>query len=218
MSEAPKTESLFVDGPAGRLEALLESPQAGTAAGSAVICHPHPEHGGTMQNKVAHTLARAFVARGFCALRFNFRGVGNSEGKFDEGQGELLDALAAARMMRKLIGGNELWFAGFSFGAAIAISAAAKSGASGLVSVAPALSRVSRHSGPQPSCPWLIIQGDHDELVDVDDTIEWVNGLEPGPELQIFQDTEHFFHGKLVELRRAVETFIDEHHRKKNRA
>ena len=209
MNKPPTTESLVVDGPAGRLEALLELPHTGQVAGSAVICHPHPEHGGTMQNKVAHTLARAFVAKGFAALRFNFRGVGESEGAFDEGEGEVQDALAAVQAMRGRYGGLDLWLAGFSFGAAIAIRAAAESRADGLVSVAPAVSRVSGQSGPQPTCPWLIIQGDKDELVAVAETIEWVNQLEPGPELQVFPDTEHFFHGKLVQLRRSVEGFID---------
>jgi hypothetical protein len=209
MSKLPKKENLFISGPAGRLEALLESPQEREIIGGAVICHPHPEHGGTMQNKVAHTLARAFVATGFAALRFNFRGVRHSEGKFDEGEGEVQDVLAAVRMMRDRIGAEKLWLAGFSFGAAIAIHAAEEARPSGLVSVAPAISRVSKQMGAQPDCPWLIVQGDEDELVAVADTIAFVNELDPGPELQIFDATEHFFHGKLVKLRHAVEAFID---------
>jgi len=208
MSKLPKTENLSIAGPAGRLEALLESPQEGETTGSAVICHPHPEHGGTMQNKVVHTLARAFVARGFAALRFNFRGVGESEGIFDAGKGEVQDVLAAVRTMKDRMGDAKLWLAGFSFGAAIAIRAAAAARPSGLVSVAPAVSRVAGQMGPQPDCPWLIIQGDQDELVSVNDTIAWVNGLEPGPELQIFDGTGHFFHGRLVKLRHAVEAFV----------
>lgn len=162
-----------------------------------------------MQNKVAHTLARAFVAKGFVALRFNFRGVGQSEGEFDEGEGEVRDALAVVRMMRDRIGAEKLWLAGFSFGAAIAIHAAEEARPSGLVSVAPAISRVSKQMEAQPDCPWLIVQGDEDELVAVADTIAFVNELDPGPELQIFDGTEHFFHGKLVRLRHAVEAFID---------
>ena len=211
MSKLPKTEKLSIAGPAGRLEALVESPRDGEAAASAVICHPHPEHGGTMQNKVVHTLARAFVARGFAALRFNFRGVSESEGTFDGGEGEVQDALAAVRTMKERMGDAKLWLAGFSFGAAIAIHAAAAARPGGLVSVAPAVSRVSKQMCPQPDCPWLIIQGDEDEVVAVSDTIAWVNELEPGPELQIFEGTGHFFHGKLVKLRHAVEAFIDAH-------
>jgi uncharacterized protein len=216
LSKLPETETFFIDGPAGRLQALLEMPRSQDAAGAAVVCHPHPEHGGTLGNKVVHTLARAFVAKGFAVLRFNFRGVGESEGTFDEGRGELADALAAVEEMKERYGGKSLWLAGFSFGAAVAIRAAAEVRADGLVSVAPAVSRVAGEGGLKPDCPWLIIQGDEDELVPVGDTIEWVNSLEPGPELQIFSDTGHFFHGKLVRLRHAVETFIEEH--KKNRA
>ncbi|MGH8166880.1 MAG: alpha/beta hydrolase, partial [Woeseiaceae bacterium] len=132
MSRPPKAENFFIDGPAGKLEALLESPRETSAAGVAVVCHPHPEHGGTLQNKVAHTLARAFIAKGFSALRFNFRGVGLSEGRFDQGKGELQDALAAVQTMQNRGGDSKLWVAGFSFGAAIAIRAAAEAGADGL--------------------------------------------------------------------------------------
>jgi hypothetical protein len=211
MSKIPHSERVFVAGPAGRLEALFEAPADAPAIGAAVICHPHPQYGGTLQNKVAHTLARAFVARNFLALRFNFRGVGGSEGKFDDGPGELQDALAAGRAARERCPDGPLWFAGFSFGAAIAIQAAAESDADGLVSVAPAVSRVKGYSSRQPACPWLVIQGEEDELVNVDDTIAWVNDLDPGPELQIFASTEHFFHGQLVRLRKTVESFITEH-------
>lgn len=211
MSKLPRSDNLTFDGPAGRLEALLETPRDGDPVGAAVICHPHPLHDGTMQNKVVHTLSRAFVARNFLAFRFNFRGVGQSEGRFDEGRGELQDALAAARLAQQRVPGAPLWFAGFSFGAVIAIRAASESTADGLISVAPAVARVEEYSGLQPECPWLVIQGDEDELVDVDDTIAWVNSLDPGPELQVFESTEHFFHGQLVKLRNAVESFVKEH-------
>ena len=207
----PQGEKTTIGGPAGGLEALVEMPREGEPRGAAVVCHPHPQHGGTLTNKVAHTLARAFVAEGFLALRFNFRGVGESEGRFDNGRGEVEDTLAAVEHAKRRLPGAPVWLAGFSFGAAIAVAAATRSGAAGLVSVAPAISRVADFSGPQPGCPWLVIQGDRDELVNVEDTIEWINGLEPGPELEVFEDTEHFFHGKLVELRKAVQQFVRQH-------
>lgn len=163
-----------------------------------------------MHNKVVHTLARAFVGRHMAALRFNFRGVGNSDGHYDDAIGELQDALAAARWLQRRYSGLPLWFGGFSFGAAIAIRAAAESGASGLVSIAPAVARFAEGMGTRPACPWLIVQGDKDELVDVNETIDWVNSLGPGPVLQVFENTEHFFHGRLGQLRSAVEDFIDE--------
>ncbi len=201
-------ENIFFEGPAGKLEGLLESQRDSTSLGSAVICHPHPAHGGTMHNKVAHTLARAFVRLNFTALRFNFRGTGESEGEYDEGHGELLDAIAAIRWMRERSPGLPLWLAGFSFGAAIAIRAAIETEPEGLISVAPAASRFASDMDSQPNCPWLIVHGDQDELIDINESVEWVNRLDPGPELTVFPDATHFFHGKLVLLRQAVEDFV----------
>ena len=197
-----------MDGPAGDLQALLESPQDLEPTAVAVVCHPHPVHGGTMTNKVAHTLARSFVGVGISALRFNFRGVGKSAGSFDDGQGEVADVLAAVDWLRNEAPDLPLWLSGFSFGAAMAIRASVECDPAGLISVAPAVSRFAGNLDRQPECPWLIVQGDQDELVDVEETIAWVNELEPGPELEVFPETEHFFHGKLVLLRNAVEEFV----------
>lgn len=210
MRKIPNSESVLIDAPAGSLEGLLEAQGEGEPVGCAVICHPHPAHGGTMQNKVVHTLSRAFVVRGFAALRFNFRGVGKSSGEFDEGVGEFQDVLAAIDWLQQRYARLPLWLAGFSFGGAMAVRAAVDASvtASGLVSVAPAVSRFANELSSQPACPWLIVQGDQDELVDIDETIEYVNGLTPGPELAVFPDGDHFFHGRLVELRDTVEAFI----------
>ena len=163
-----------------------------------------------MQNKVAHTLARAFVSSGFATLRFNFRGVGKSAGAFDNGIGEIDDVLAAVSWIRDEYADLPLWISGFSFGAAMAVHAAVATTPAGLVSVAPAVTRFAGSLERQPDCPWLIIQGDQDELVDIDETVAWVNDLEPGPALEVFPDTEHFFHGKLVQLRETVQRFVAE--------
>jgi len=208
MAKAPKSQKLFIDGPAGRLEAIFELPVDNDPVAAVVVCHPHPQHGGTMHNKVAHSLARAFVHMQFATLRFNFRGTEQSEGRFDEGIGELDDARAAVEWMRAKQPGRSMWLAGFSFGAAIAVRAAIESDFGGLVSVAPAVSRFAAGLSKQPQCPWLIVQGDEDELVDVDETVDWVNGLEPGPELLILPGAEHFFHGRLLALREAVAEFV----------
>ena len=208
MSKHPVIEKLFIEGPVGRLEAVLERPGDGALEGAAVICHPHPQHGGTMHNKVAHTLARSFVRSGFEALRFNFRGTEQSEGHFDNGIGELDDALEAIEYMRARHGAYPLWLAGFSFGAAMAVKAAATTHVDGLISVAPAISRFASGLDTQPDCPWLIIQGDEDELVDIEETVEWADALEPGPELLVMSGAEHFFHGRLGELRAAVMEFV----------
>jgi len=210
MSRKPDSEILFIDGPAGRLETVFEIPSGVEPVGSVVVCHPHPQHGGTMHNKVAHTLARTFVSLGFAALRFNFRGVERSEGHFDEGAGEMHDALAAIDWMRATEPDKPLWLAGFSFGAAIAVRAAIERDISGLISVAPAVSRFASGMTGQPRCPWLVIQGDEDELVDLDETVDWFNRLEPGPELLVIEGVEHFFHGRLTDLREFVANFVND--------
>lgn len=206
--QPPRSRRVSVPGPVGRLEAIVEIQSEDASAGIVVVCHPHPQHGGTMHNKVAHTLARAFVRMGFAALRFNFRGVEGSDGEYDDGIGELDDALAAARWMRAEFATGPLWLAGFSFGAAIAVRAASATQPDGLITVAPAVSRFAAGLQDQPACPWLIVQGDADELVSVEATIEWVNDLLPGPELLVMAGAEHFFHGKLVDLRDAVTAFV----------
>mgnify|MGYP001827496549 FL=1 len=208
MSKHPVTEKLAIEGPVGKLEAILERPGEGALEGAAVVCHPHPQHGRTMHNKVAHPLARAFVRSGFETLRFTVRGPEGSEGQYDDGIGELDDALAAVEFMRARHGAYPLWLAGFSFGAAIAVKAGVATHIDGLVSVAPAISRFAAGLASQPECPWLIIQGDADELVDVEETVTWVDSLEPGPELLIINGAEHFFHGRLTELRQAVMEFV----------
>lgn len=208
MRKLPTSQKMTLDGPAGDLEALLETPSSGQCVGSVVVCHPHPVHGGTMQNKVTHTLARSFVGLGHRALRFNFRGVNESAGTFDEGRGELQDVLTAVRWLQHHHADSELWLAGFSFGAAMAVRAAVDCQPAGLVSVAPAISRFSDDLLKLPECPWLIVHGDQDELVDIEETISWVNEIPPGPELRVFADTSHFFHGKLILLREAVEEFV----------
>jgi len=214
MPAAPRSENLTVPGPVGDLEAVLDQPGDSAPVGAAMVCHPHPQHGGTMHNKVAHTLARAFVRSGLATLRFNFRGTEGSAGEYDGGSGELEDALAALGWIRERYGQGPLWLGGFSFGAAIAIRAALAVNVSGLVSVAPAVARFAAGLAGQPGCPWLVIQGDEDELVDIDDTVVWLDGLEPGPELLVVPGAEHFFHGRLNDLREAVMEFVSDHNEK----
>ena len=208
MNRLPQPQKISIRGPAGDLEAILESPGDEAIVGVAVVCHPHPQHGGTMHNKVVHTLARSFVRSNFAVLRFNFRGTEGSDGVYDNGVGELDDALAAMAWMRQQQAEGPLWLAGFSFGAAIAVRAAVAHDLDGLIAVAPAIYRFAGNLDTQPDCPWLIIQGDEDELVEIDETVEWIDSLEPGPELLVVPGAEHFFHGRLHDLRKAVMAFV----------
>lgn len=198
--------SSMIDGPTGQLEIIVEVPD--TVVGIAVVCHPHPQFQGTMTNKVAHTLARAMLDQNLAVIRFNFRGVGKSEGVYDEGVGEVADALAAAAWISKQYSGLPLVFAGFSFGARVAILAATRHPCRALVSVAPAVALNFALPFTQPDVPWLVVQGAADELVECDDVVNWVDALEPGPQLHIMPDVGHFFHGQLTPLRRHVGDFL----------
>jgi len=208
MHRKPTAKSVLIKSVSGSLEGLLELHPSAEVLGCAVICHPHPIQGGTMQNKVVHILSRTFVAQQFVSLRFNFRGVGNSSGEFDHGRGEVQDVLAATAWMRHHFEGLPVWLAGFSFGGAMAIQAAVNAQASGLICIAPATSRFAHSLHQLPTCPWLFVQGDKDELVDIDETIGYINCLPPGPQLVMFRDGGHFFHGRLIELRDTVGEFI----------
>jgi len=201
-SGPPPREALTLDGPAGRIEALLDTPSGPLAAAVGVVCHPHPQHQGTMLNKVVHTLSRALNDLQIPVVRFNFRGVGASEGAYADGIGETEDVLAVAAWARKRFSGADLWLAGFSFGAAVAIRAASLTTCAQLISIAPPVARmVSLLDRKRPACPWLLIQGTADEVVAAGDVQDWARDLEPPPDLVLLPDVDHFFHGRLTLLR-----------------
>jgi alpha/beta superfamily hydrolase len=200
----PHLEKLLLAGPTGSLEGMLETPQDADASRIAVVCHPHPVYGGTMTNKVVHMLAKAFNELGVATIRFNYRGVGASVGAYDDGRGETLDTLAVIRWAQERAPQAKLWLAGFSFGGAIALKAAAQVRPERIVTVAPAIQRVDVSRVPSPSCPWLLVQGDQDELVNAQEVQAWAEALEPPPEIVLLPGVDHFFHGRLNELRDAV--------------
>jgi alpha/beta superfamily hydrolase len=202
----PAAQALGIQGPAGVLEALLEEPPPAPASAFAVLCHPHPLYGGTMQNKVVHTLARTCHEHGLPTLRFNFRGVGASAGSFDEGRGEVQDALAVVDWGRARWPGTPLVLGGFSFGALVALRAAAQALPARLISVAPAVAGAAPIEAPR--CPWIIIQGDADEVVNYREVQAFAARFDPPPLLRILPGVEHFFHGRLAELRDAVGAFL----------
>ena len=206
----PAADSLMLQGPAGALEALLDLPADPAApAACAVVCHPHPLFGGTLTNKVVHTLARAFTDAGMASLRFNFRGVGMSAGTHDEGRGEVQDVLAAVRYCRERWPQSRLWLAGFSFGAAVAVRASGEAQPAGLVAVAPAVDRLDI-AAVMPACPWLVVLGDADDVVPPQRMLEWARQLRPAPVTQVLAGAGHFFHGRLPELRERVTAFLNQ--------
>ncbi|HET9694367.1 MAG TPA: alpha/beta fold hydrolase [Steroidobacteraceae bacterium] len=208
---APVPQPIEIAGPAGVIEGRLEDPfGAGEVRAIAgVVCHPHPLHGGTMQNKVVHTCARAMQEAGAATVRFNFRGVGGSAGRYDAGTGELEDALAVVDWTRRRFQCDTLWLAGFSFGAAIALQAAVRGARpQRLVTIAPPVGRIITEPVSRPDCDWLVVLGGRDELVDAAAALDWVAGYTPAPELLVLPDAEHFFHGKLIELRSGLVRFL----------
>lgn len=204
----PAHERVIIPGPAGDIEARIEVPHELTeVAAFGVVCHPHPLFGGTLDNKVVYTLARSFHDLGMPTIRFNFRGVGKSAGSYADGLGETEDTLAAVAAGREKWPGAALWLAGFSFGGAVAIRAAAESAPARLVCVAPAIKRVALDDVRVPDCPWLIVQGEADELVNYQEVLEWIAPLANPPQMALLPGVEHFFHGRLHELRDAVTRF-----------
>jgi uncharacterized protein len=204
----PQPERVLIPGPAGGLEAIVEDPAIGAATRCGVVCHPHPQFGGTMDNKVVHTLARTLQELGMPTVRFNFRGVGKSTGSYAEGVGETDDAVAVIDWSLKRWPGAALWLAGFSFGASIAVRASAQRPAAVLITVAPAIQRLETGPTPGPATRWLLIQGDQDELVNHAEVIAWAGKRSPPPQVTVLPGVTHYFHGRLQELKAAVLGFV----------
>jgi alpha/beta superfamily hydrolase len=196
-------ERLVIKGPAGALEAIAEDPGV-PGPSYAVICHPHSLSGGTMDNKVVTTLGKALQETGIPTVRFNFRGVGASGGAFDQGIGETADADAVASWGAQRWPGRSLVIAGFSFGGYVALRLAQQRVPRHLITVAPAIQLFDVSQMAAPRCPWLVVQGDADDVVDPAAVIEWVKTLDPNPHLILLPGVGHFFHGRLQELRDAV--------------
>ncbi|VAW75543.1 Hydrolase PA4440, alpha/beta fold family [hydrothermal vent metagenome] len=192
-----------IAGPAGTLQVLTELPD-GEPQAVAVICHPHPLHGGSLNNKIVHQLARTFRGMGAVSVRFNFRGVGDSKGNYDQGYGELQDLLAVVAWATQHWPGLPLWLGGFSFGGFIAVQAATELNPQRLVTVAPAVNYFPDQPVTLASTDWLLIQGDADDIVPWSAVQAWVLRLSTPPALTLISGASHFFHGRLNELRQAA--------------
>ncbi|MDR3395105.1 MAG: alpha/beta hydrolase [Parasulfuritortus sp.] len=197
-----KRYKLHIDTPDARIETVIEEPD-GDLRGLALVAHPHPLHGGTMDNKVAHTLARAALTRGLVAVRPNFRGVGESTGEHDHGHGETDDLLAVAEHVSPLFGHLPWTLLGFSFGCYVQHRVAQKLDARQLIMVGPA---VSMYDFDPPAIPTTIIHGEQDELIPLDAVQDYA--CRHNTPLRTIPGASHFFHGKLVELRGIVEGLL----------
>jgi uncharacterized protein len=198
--------ALTLQGPAGALEAVVDLPEPEVVARPvvAVFCHPLPTEGGTMHNKVVTMATRSLRELGATTVRFNFRGTGQSEGAFDHGEGELDDLRAVAAWVRASRPQHTLWLGGFSFGAYVSLRGAAELRPSLLISIAPPAGRWDFARIALPTMPWLVIQGEDDEIVDPQAVYDWLERSGADAELVRMPDTSHFFHRKLMDLRGAI--------------
>ena len=194
----PRIEMVSIPGPAGKLEVVVHIPDVAPRA-IAVIAHPLPTMGGTMENKIVTTLAKTFAELGFTALRFNFRGVGASSGEFDDGNGEVEDALTVTRYALSEYGDLPLILSGFSFGGYVQARAAQQLPPRQLVLIAPAVTRY-----PMPPVPLntLLVHGELDEVVSLADVMQWARPQRLP--IVVLPGAVHFFHGRLEQLKEIV--------------
>ena len=197
-------QRVIIPGPAGVLEGITACPDKETRGAVAVILHPHPLYGGTLNNKVVHYLSRTCNQLGIPSLRFNFRGVGESGGVYDDGRGETEDCLAVLDWVQERRPGFDIWLAGFSFGAYVAYRSVHRHPRiSRLLAVAPPVNLFDFKVLTAPSCPWTLIQGELDELVPAASVENWVDTLPVQPR-KILLPADHFFHGQLNALQAAL--------------
>lgn len=211
MAAFSQTETaIAIEGPSGSLEGRIQAGRPeGLLAGrqwAAIVCHPHPLHGGTMNNKVVTTLARSYRELGIDVVRFNFRGVGESEGEFDQARGEVDDLLAVVDWARAEHPDGQLLLAGFSFGSSVAAQAVYRSGwpVRHLTLVAPPVDRYPYDREGAFPCPVCLVQGDQDDVVSPDAVYRWHAGLKSPVELLRYPEAGHFFHGYLVTLKKHL--------------
>jgi len=212
MAESPETiqtdefpvarREFFLRGPVGRLECVADVPEpSDERPATIVLCHPHTQHGGSMHNKVVTIMERSMRELGLRTIRLNFRGAGESEGEYDEGYGETDDLFAVTEWVRRSRPNDELWLGGFSFGSFITVRAAQNLQLGQLISIAPPVDRFEFSQLQHPECPWLVIQGDEDEVVALEDVACWIEKLEPPPDFLVMEQADHFFHRRLMDLR-----------------
>ncbi|HMD38510.1 MAG TPA: alpha/beta family hydrolase [Candidatus Acidoferrum sp.] len=209
MSAQHESRNLFLDGPAGRLEAILWSPTAGAPAMAAVVCHPHPLFGGTMHNKVVYQAAKSLDALGLPVLRFNFRGTGMSEGKHDHGDGERGDVRAALDFLAAEYPGIPLLVAGFSFGCWVGLRAGCEDDrVTGLIGLGAPVNNADFSYLAKCEKPKLFVSGSNDMYGAVD-KLQSVVAIVPGENrVVIVEEADHFFVGKLDQMAGAITAWV----------
>lgn len=200
-------QRFIIEGLSGSIEGILTIPPDYQYDQLVLLGHPHSLQGGSMQNKVVTTMARAFKEKQIASIRFNFRGVGQSAGVYDNGVGESEDMMHLARLWKEQFPECRLLFAGFSFGSYVSYRAAAQMDSQLLISIAPPVHHYDYRQFAAP-LPWHIIQGDEDDVVPLDVVETFVQQFSPPLPLYRFAETGHFFHGKLLELKEVVQTII----------
>ncbi len=198
------TATFLLDGPAGKLEVMTVKPANFTSNKVAIICHPNPEQLGTMQNKVVTTLAKVFERLGMASLRFNFRGVGKSEGTHGGSIGAAEDLRAMVAWVKQALPDYEIILAGFSFGSYIAALVANEISPLALVSIAPPVDRYDFYQLTEIHCPWWVVMGDADEVVPPIAVIDWAKHPPAPIHFILLPGVSHFFHGYLMELRELL--------------
>jgi len=212
-SFSPGESPLVIDGPSGALQAIATCPQnADEGAGNVtIVCHPHSLMGGTMNNKVVHTMARARRDLGHRVVRFNFRGVEKSAGQYDDGIGEQDDLLAVIDWVRAERPDDRIWLAGFSFGSFVAASSCDRALERGdpiahLLLIAPAVVNYEFDRLTEFGCPMAMIYGDADEVVDSTAIKRWSETVTSPIQVFCLPDAGHFFHGRLTEVKDIVQS------------
>ncbi|MBV1931575.1 MAG: hypothetical protein KUG71_07650 [Porticoccaceae bacterium] len=198
----------MIDGPVGKLEVAVEpGADSGSLADQgyyAVVCHPHPLFGGEMDNKVVTTVARIYRELGVSTARFNFRGVGGSEGEHDNARGEVDDLQAVAAWLQQHTSGTHLLLAGYSFGSMVAAAGSLSMNPEHLILVAPPVERYTYAPEGQFTCPAALALGEDDDLVDAQNAKAWAEQLTSPVEILLIAGASHFFHGQLLELSRQL--------------
>lgn len=200
---------ILIPGPAGPLQVAEDLPESRQTPITAILCHPHPLFGGTMDNKVVTTLAKVCELLGIACVRFNYRGVEQSGGAYGNLEGEVQDCQAIIDWVHSRRPQDKLWLMGFSFGSYIATrNAINNSQVTQLVTVAPSVEHADFDALPQVPCPWLIIMGDQDEVVPPQAVYDFAARRPEHPALIKMEETSHFFHRKLIDLRTLLVDYL----------